>query len=185
MGSLCPSPPPVTVGTQPNGAIDSENTFVAEHLLNLSTSLQPSVFFGRFLAGFVMSSRDPPYSVCGCSDGFSAVEELRDSKTCDFISPLQPVMGEEQCPTYKVPLSEPCQFGWFLCLLTMNCTLRDAIPGCSELEPGLGSGGGSANDTCDATLPGCYTVDGVSYGILEVRDCILCIQFSSCVCVCV
>ena len=50
------------------GLLDSDNTYVTEYLLKVAKDLQPSVFFQRIQAGFVMSYQEPALSFCALTN---------------------------------------------------------------------------------------------------------------------
>ena len=71
-GDYCPSPPLLSVSDAYNqsisGPLDSDNTFVAEYLIEVADKLQPSVFFQEVQAGFVVSYQEPPITFCRLGD---------------------------------------------------------------------------------------------------------------------
>lgn len=71
-GDYCPSPPVLSVTDAYNqsisGPLDSDNTFVAEYLIEVADKLQPSVFFQEVQAGFVVSYQEPPITFCRLGD---------------------------------------------------------------------------------------------------------------------
>ena len=166
-------------GGNPSGKLESNNVYVAERLLTLSEDIGTPVFFEQFQAGFVITQRDPPHSVCSCS----AIAD-----TCNFISPLQTIPGPECSSYYFIP--PDCVTAWSLCTIFGNCSLL-VNTSCQnfELSSGLVSGvvsgvvstGGSgsggtgtavgSSSACDASLPGCYVVDGLSSNVLEDAPC--------------
>ena len=135
------------------GRMESNNVYVAEKLLMVAEDIDPTVFFQRFQAGFVVAQRDPPYSVCSCSDP--------SNNTCRYITPLQPNSSEQDC-TSQYSLSEDCAFNWTRCV----AGLCSAING-SECENFRSNAGGS----CNTSLPSCYAVEGLSANILNSVSC--------------
>lgn len=71
-GNYCPSPPQLNIddyySNSTLGPLDSYNTYIAEYLIRVAFDLQPSVFFHRVQAGFVVSYQEPALSFCGLSD---------------------------------------------------------------------------------------------------------------------
>ena len=131
----------------------------------VSEELEPVVFHQRFQAGFAVTRRDPPYSVCSCS---------LPSNTCNFISPLQRESGEECSSQYSIP--PQCNLVWAACIGLRNCS--GVTSDCQDFDPpsnsGSGSGsntGGGAGASCNVPLPGCYIVDGFSANIMNNASC--------------
>ena len=60
---------------------------MAERLLNLSSSLQPLVFFLRYQAGFVLHSLSPAYTSCGCNSSLGACSTLHLASTDESSNP--------------------------------------------------------------------------------------------------
>ena len=180
--AFCPAAPQVNFSSvkevTPHGKLESNNVYVAEKLLMVSEELEPSVFYQRFQAGFTVTRRDPPYSVCSCASA---------SETCKFISPLQQESGEECSSQYSI--SPQCNLAWATCIGLTNCSFVAPF-GCRDFGapsgPGSGSGsssgssstpsfhsnpGGGAGATCDVPLPGCYVVDGFSADVINNASC--------------
>jgi len=179
---FCPAAPQVAFSStngDPHRKLESNNVYVAEKLLMVSEELEPSVFYQRFQAGFTVTRRDPPYSVCSCASSAS--------ETCKFISPLQQESGEECSSQYSI--SPQCNLVWAACIGLGNCSFV-APSGCRDFGapsgPGSGSGsgsgssstpsshsnpGGGAGAACDVPLPGCYVVDGFSADVMNNASC--------------
>ena len=129
---FCPSSPRVSYedarSGSPTGALDSEGTFVAEYLMRLADSreIDTTSFFLRYQAGFTVTTRDPPYAVCGCQ-----TEELQ---TCQGA--FQP-LGErlnytaEECPYYTA--LEECDSASPPAVCIM-CEPASNISGCSTVD---------------------------------------------------
>ena len=116
LADLCPSPPLVSVSTRmstrPTGRLDSDNTYIAEHLLREADRAKyPSKFFRKYQAGFVVTSeRDPAFSVCGCSNPIA---------TCALFPSFENHSSSE-CPYYS--LAEDAGF----------CPVE--LPGCYSVD---------------------------------------------------
>ena len=167
---FCPAAPQVAFssanGGNPTGKLDSNNVYVAEKLLMVSEELEPAVFYQRFQAGFAVTRRDPPYSVCSCS---------LPSDTCNFISPLQRESGEECSSQYSIP--PQCNLVWAACIGLRNCSFVGPSQ-CGDFDAPSGSGSGSGPNTgggagvsCNVPLPGCYVVDGFSADVMINASC--------------
>ena len=140
-----------------SGRLESNNVYVAEKLLMVAEDIDPTLFFQRFQAGFVVAQRDPPFSVCSCSE---------PSNTCHYISPLQQHSTEsEQNCTSQYSISEPCAIFWAGCLagISISCSAISFM-GCDNF-------GSNASASCDASLAGCYEVEGLSANILNNVSC--------------
>lgn len=120
----CPSPPRVSYQDallgSPTGALDSEGTFIAEYLMRFAEGFDTATFFQRYQAGFTITTRDPPYTVCGCQN---EVEE-----TCQrAFQPFGEASPGEDCPHFEVNMQSPPD-SCFIC--AVGCS----IPGCSTVE---------------------------------------------------
>lgn len=135
--------------------MESNNVYVAEKLLMVAEDIDPTVFFQRFQAGFVVAQRDPPYSVCSCSD---------PSNTCRYITPLTQYSSEQNC-TSQYSLSKNCAVLWAGCIAGSNalCSMIISL-GCEDF-------GSDAGGSCNTFLPGCYAVEGLSANILDNVSC--------------
>jgi len=205
VSQFCPAAPQVAFssmrGGNLSGKLESSNVYVAERLLMVSEELQPAVFYQRFQAGFAVTRRDPPYSVCSCSSA---------SGTCNFISPLQSKSGAECSNQYSI--SPLCNLAWAACISFGNCRgvtrsqCQDFAPpfvpsfvsssgshsgsgsgsgsgswggggaGAGGVGVGGGAGGGGGGDaaagaSCSTPLPGCYVVDGFSANVMNNASC--------------
>ena len=178
---FCPAAPQVAfsrmAGGNPSGELDSSNVYIAERLLSVSEEVQQAVFYQRFQAGFAVTRRDPPYSVCSCSLA---------SDTCSYISPLQQGSGEECYSQYSI--QPRCNLAWAACIGVGNC-LGVTPTQCQDFDPpsvsspgstsrsssgsggGAGSDGGGAGVFCSVPLPGCYVVDGFSANVMNNASC--------------
>ena len=127
---FCPSSPRVSYQDallgSPTGALDSEGTFVAEYLMHLAdsrvtgTEIDTASFFRRYQAGFTVTTRDPPYAVCGCQD------EVQE--TCQrAFQPFGEGSTEEECPYFQFNNESPPD-SCFIC--ASGCS----IPGCATVE---------------------------------------------------
>ena len=77
-----------------SGRLDSDDIYAAEHLLNVAENQDPSVFFRRVQAGFLVSSkREPSFSLCGCTP---------PNETCCFAGVLSPADNTTKCPNLTV-----------------------------------------------------------------------------------
>ena len=147
---LCPRPPQLSIDDVQdniNGKLDSENVFVDEALLRKGNELDPEVYIRKIQAGFVLSHRDPPYSVCGCSDIEYFTQEYIDQLTeCTTVSGAQ-----------LYALNQDSMFAGDLEWLSRDCNDSNVV-----------SGSGSG----DMLFNGDYTVDGVSANILQLLACV-------------
>ena len=85
----------VTLNTDPTGILESNNTYVDEHILTISEDVaDPNAFFRRTQAGFVVSSkRDAAFSYCGCDC----------SPTCSYFPTFtSPTNDSSGCLYYEV-----------------------------------------------------------------------------------
>ena len=137
------------------GRLESNNVYVAEKLLIVAEDIDPTVFFQRFQAGFVVAQRDPPYSVCSCSD---------PSDTCHYISPLQQTDSSEQNCVSQYSLSKQCAYLWAGCIAGIDIF-------CSAIGDECENFGPDAGGSCNTFLPGCYVVEGLSANILGNVSC--------------
>jgi hypothetical protein len=64
----CPTAPKLSIRdyVDPSGPLDDINTFIAEYLLQLQEV--DNNFYNGMLGGLTLSRRQPPHSVCGCSN---------------------------------------------------------------------------------------------------------------------
>ncbi len=75
-----------------SGRLDSDNTYVAEHLMREADDQSTLFdFFRQYHAGYVITStRDPAFSVCGCTSV---------SDTCQHFNYLDPsAVNSTECP---------------------------------------------------------------------------------------
>ena len=128
-GEFCPTPPKLSYSSFqksiPRGPLESDNIYIAEHLLRTADTIKPDVFFRRFQAGFSLSYSEPSYSVCGCN----ATQD-----TYNFISPLR-TSSSGQCPRYSI--DQQCALSWAACYafpqsceaIVNDCRLFGSRPG--------------------------------------------------------
>ncbi len=93
---FCPSPPLLSatdlMNSDLSGRLDSDNTYVAEHLMREAEDEDTvSDFYRQYQAGYVITSaRDPAFSICGCTS-------VND--TCQHFNLLEPAaVNSTQCP---------------------------------------------------------------------------------------
>ena len=90
------------MSTNPTGRLDSDNTYIAEHLLReADRSAVPLDFFRKYQAGFVITSeRDPAFSVCGCSNPIATCALFPAFNSDDEGSGESPDVNK--CPYYSL-----------------------------------------------------------------------------------
>jgi ATP-binding cassette subfamily A (ABC1) protein 3 len=145
---LCPFPPQVSVGDNLTGGLDSETVFVDEFLLRKGNDMAPAVYIRRFQAGFVLSSRDPPYAACGCSNV--------DFFTQEYIGELSECVSLEGSSVYA--LKETSEYAQYFHWLSRNCGTS-------------GRGSGSGGEGSGTIFNGDYAVDGTSANFLQLLSC--------------
>ena len=85
------------------GLLDSDNTYVAEYLLRVAADLQPSVFFQRVQAGFVVSYQEPVLSFCGQTN------ETLNVELSDLIEAVCNCSTDMPIPSVCRPEIERCE----------------------------------------------------------------------------
>ena len=143
--NLCPSPPKLN----PNatvGPLQDKGVFVAEHLLNLSADQGTLIFFNHFQGGFVVSPRDPAFSVCSSPDPAQTNNQ--------FINPVLSALEGVECSGDSSFNSSLLSLGLLYC----NCS-------------GSQSGGGTCPAPSTAPLPSCYSVDASSSACFQNNAC--------------
>ena len=150
---LCPTPPQVSLSDVAGGArgrVESDTVFLDEALLRRATDMDPEVYIRRIQAGFLVSYRDPSYSVCGCSDTeFFATEYVGELADCRRVQGAE-MYALRDDSTLATPLT------W----------LSDECPQFN----GSGSGSEAGNST-EYLFNGNYLVDGVSANLLQNSAC--------------
>ena len=152
--NLCPAPPklpPTTGSAHLQGPLQDKAAFVAEYLLNLSNQETPLIFFNRFQGGFVVSPRDPAFSVC------SSPDLVQTNKS--FIDPVLGALQGVTCSGDSTSNSSQLSLNLFPCF---NCP--------NYYQP---------NSTCpspsstSSPLPSCYSVDAFSATCFQNEACSL------------
>lgn len=166
---LCPSPPKLSYtaasASQPAGLLQSQNVYIAELLLRTAQEETPDVFFRRFQAGFSLTVREPPHSVCGCTQ----TEDVCTN------SPYISALTTDPTSTGNISrysFNQPCALAWSFFARDFNCSTAflgiNTIPGCKDLNfsftgPEL---------QCNRSLSrpsNAYRVDGLSSDLLQVQ----------------
>ena len=156
---LCPVPPQLSYSaasnTQPEGLLETQNVYVAEVLLNLAETIGTRTFFQQYQAGFTLTVRDPPYTTCSCNQTLD----------CDNITPLTTSSSTaNDSPHYSV--NQPCAVAHSLCQYGGDCSQLDALGSfCDD----LGATFVPNSLSCDDSNQTSYSVDGLSFDLLQVR----------------
>ena len=160
----------------PSGLLENNNTFIAEHLLRVAKDLRPENFFRRYQAGFTLSYRDSPYTVCGCRG-----ESNGQPNVCQFISPLQTSNTSVENPRYAI--NQLCALAWGVCIESLGmqimgqngCDMLEQLqqfqPDCANFTTPLNFPLRGDPLTCSSeSVPTGYRVDGASANILQVHS---------------
>jgi len=130
---FCPTPPSLSIYSGTSGPLDTINTYVAEHLLRISTSapdIDVVTFFRRYQAGFTVTAPDPVVSVCDLSreNGFSDfgrnVFNAFRTISCNESDPES--APDQMCPAYASQETSNCS-------MSFNLTSRN--PSCYSVDP--------------------------------------------------
>lgn len=160
----CPYPPKLSYSAtsemEPRGLLESQNVYLAEHLLRVGESIGSVNFFRTYQAGFSLAYRDPQHSVCGCDTTESLSQEA-----CPYISALMTTDISSSCPKYSI--NQDCALPLSLCrYFPDTCTqmptecLTFTAPISTSLPP--------VRAACGANLSSCHSVDGLSSDTLQV-----------------
>ena len=151
-GNFCPAPPKLSFppGSTPQGPLQDKATFVAEHLLSLSTQEGPTVFFNRFQGGFVVSPRDPAFSVCSAPT---------PATTCPIIQKVSTVLQDVTC------MEEDLAYSLDLSLSNLTCACSRNISSLTTCLPPFCTANGLP------TLSSCYAMDGNPSACLQGLSC--------------
>ncbi len=99
--NFCPSPPSLSLYSDTSGPLDTDNTFIAEHLLRLSTSVgeqDTGSFLRRYQAGFTIAPQDPLVTACGY-DMANKWKTFQSSGPFDSLYPYPCNSTDFDCPT--------------------------------------------------------------------------------------
>ena len=132
IGHYCPLPPQMSIDDAINssaaGPLDSDNTFIAEYLLEASNDLQPLVFFQEVQAGFVVSYQEPALAFCNMSQ--SSNETRRLSALLSVLANISAFNLSSEC----VMLLNNCSEGnASSCLEALTDCVDDALPDISPI----------------------------------------------------
>ena len=170
---LCPTPPQLSLNDAENdasGRLESENVFVDETLLRKGNDMDPEVFIRRIQAGFVLSYRDPPFSVCGCNNV--------DIFSQQYVSELSECTSSGGAQIYA--LKQDSQFSQSFDWLDRDCgeyssgsgSSGSGSSGSGSGASGSGASGSSASGSGSGPVfSGDYAVDGVSANLLQLLAC--------------
>ena len=170
---FCPTPPKLSYSAasasqQPSGPLESENVYIAEVLLRVARDLTPDVFFRRFQAGFSLTSREPPHSVCGCTQPDSVCDSPYISALNTGVPSGSGGGNDTQIPRYF--FNQNCADFWGFFALDRNCNFSlniiNSIPGCSNLSFPMADSRLECNSSI--AMEESYQVDGFSSNLLKV-----------------
>ena len=155
---FCPTPPklPLSPGSTPlYGPLQDKGAYVAEQLLNLATQQGSTVFFSRHQGGFVVSPRDPPFSVCSAATS---------SQTCPAIQKVSTVLQNVGCGGEELPRSLALSLKNLSCVCSSNLSSPDFLASCLPYP--------FCSSSSIPTLSSCYAVDGVPSACLQRLSCL-------------
>ncbi|CAI8007469.1 ATP-binding cassette sub-family A member 3 [Geodia barretti] len=162
---FCPSSPQISLqdllSNSTSGPLDTHIPYVDELLMRLSHAITAPVFTRRVVGGFVVQRRrDPPYSVCGCSNTQTVCRS--------FFNSLHECGGDSSRPVYVVP--SLIQTG--VCPALKSSDRLNSWNGGNRSGVGdsgdVWSGDGVMEGGCEAVeFPHHYEVDGLSADLLQ------------------
>lgn len=90
--NICPAAPKLSSSSiqgESRGSLESDNVFMAEHLLRVFAGVtgRPEFLLRSFQAGFTVNLREPSDSVCGCNRSQGILDFFSSNSTCN--SPVQ------------------------------------------------------------------------------------------------